>query len=1495
MSLTRFALLGFLLGMGCAIASAEAAETAARNAVQRLAETAQGAFTPVTDSATGALLVVRGASIALAGGRVSPAAAAQAWVTDQSAAFGLQPGVDEVRVERDEPMAGGGRRVLLRQFWRGLPVVGADARAIVDGEGRLRFIAAGFARELGAPRVPAMAREQAVARAAAATGIALERTGAPATLAVQRRADRDHLVWTVAFIHADGSPGSAIVDAVNGDVLDVDAGIAHAVGRVYPTDPREPLAELDLPRLLPGPPLRSNGFRIDDVLYPPVVPVAPDDYRLVPEDSGFDQVNLYWHVDHYLHDFLGPLGYTGPPDTLIVRLHFALNPEVARTSGNYVTFGTAIPGFCREPSRSHDIVYHELGHAVLYGFGVQPGGVHREASALHEGLADYFTAALTNDPAIAEWAYLVFPTGVTRVDQPAPPWDYAHYDQLAFGGGSASTSWGNSMILSSGLWDLRGQIGAAADSLVLESLAYLPTVPDWSQFANAMLQADLDHHGGRFSSAIVQQFVHRKILADATVAGWAVGTAGSLFRSVDGGNTWSVTASTAATLAGLYFLDGNNGWAVGAGQILRTTDGGLTYSTTPTSASLNSVYFPTNSTGIAVGNAGAVLRTTDGGATWNLLSPTSADLNAVYFVGTTGWIVGDGVVLKSYDSGATWASTPVPGAVLSGVYFLNTSSGWAVGTRGTFLKTTDGGTTWTRSNPVGVSLSSVRFADAVTGWVAGSSGTILKTIDGGSRWTEQHPVSADLKALYFMSSSVGWAVGLGGTVLKTTDRGTNWTRTVSGTTADLNAVQFVTIPPANVSVTVNTSPPGRSFTVDGVAFSSAVTFTWPFGSTHTIATSSPQPGPAGTQYLWAAWSDGGLISHTVRPTASATIYASFSTQYMLTTSAAEGGTVSPASGFQDAGSVVSIRATPNAGRIFSGWTGSGTGSFSGRNNPASVTMNGPISENASFGIVVSATVGTSPSGPSFTVDGIPFTGTHTFAWQFGTFHSISTISPQAVATGTLRTWSSWSDGGAIGHNVVATTDTTFTASFTAQYLLTMRAGPGGAVSPGSGFLDSASVVSIAARPNYGRVFGGWTGIGPGSYSGTDNAASVTMGGPINETAAFPAALPSGLNLSWGDAPSRGSSIRFNACNSNAGADTLIVSFVSPDTLSAFSGVEFSIMAQAEADSLPPWWRLASNSQGGCGRALGATVDFAGGPFSCRDPWSSTSAGAAAVELYPDSVPNRARIRGVAARPPTQLGQIIPGIEYYAMKLVLDHQNTVGAAVCTGCRVPVCLTLDYIMLNQGNGLPSTTIRTVRDARVAGWQGTGCADTTFFPRVLSVSPVGGPAGTKVRIEGSLFSTSDPYSNDDLTRTFIVSFNGTTAPHYTINSTKTQIDVTVPSGFTPGPVTVTNRYGSAASSTIFKSYIGPATLVLKSNPARGEAVVEFAVPEAGYTHVSVFAASGTLVRTLYSGPAAVGRTEVRWDGLSSAGTRVAPGLYFLRMDHMGTRQTRRLVLLR
>jgi uncharacterized repeat protein (TIGR02543 family) len=153
----------------------------------------------------------------------------------------------------------------------------------------------------------------------------------------------------------------------------------------------------------------------------------------------------------------------------------------------------------------------------------------------------------------------------------------------------------------------------------------------------------------------------------------------------------------------------------------------------------------------------------------------------------------------------------------------------------------------------------------------------------------------------------------------------------------------------NVQVTVQTNLAGRTFSVDGTSYTAAQTFSWQPGSTHTIATTSPQNGATGVRYVWMNWTGGGAISHTVAPTTNKTYTANFNTQYFLTMSHGTGvGTVSPTSSWRSSGAAISISATPATGYSFTNWTGSGTGSFSGTNNPASITMGGSITETATF-------------------------------------------------------------------------------------------------------------------------------------------------------------------------------------------------------------------------------------------------------------------------------------------------------------------------------------------------------------------------------------------------------------------------------------------------------------------------------------------------------------------------------------------------------------------
>ena len=137
------------------------------------------------------------------------------------------------------------------------------------------------------------------------------------------------------------------------------------------------------------------------------------------------------------------------------------------------------------------------------------------------------------------------------------------------------------------------------------------------------------------------------------------------------------------------------------------------------------------------------------------------------------------------------------------------------------------------------------------------------------------------------------------------------------------------------------------------------------GSLVTISATAPPVG-AGERFVWGGWvgsGTGGSYTGNDNPATNAvtmsgpvTQTASWTHQYQLTISGNVGG-VSPASGsWYTAGSQVVIQATAPSvvsgeRYLWNGWTGGGSGSYSGTNNPTTgseVTMNAPVTETASW-------------------------------------------------------------------------------------------------------------------------------------------------------------------------------------------------------------------------------------------------------------------------------------------------------------------------------------------------------------------------------------------------------------------------------------------------------------------------------------------------------------------------------------------------------------------
>ncbi len=101
------------------------------------------------------------------------------------------------------------------------------------------------------------------------------------------------------------------------------------------------------------------------------------------------------------------------------------------------------------------------------------------------------------------------------------------------------------------------------------------------------------------------------------------------------------------------------------------------------------------------------------------------------------------------------------------------------------------------------------------------------------------------------------------------------------------------------------------------------------------------------QYVYAAWSDGGAQSHSITaPGSAATYTATFTTQYSLTTAASPSseGSISPASEWVNAGTVVAVSATANSGNQLTGFSGA----LYGTTNPQNITMSAPATVTANF-------------------------------------------------------------------------------------------------------------------------------------------------------------------------------------------------------------------------------------------------------------------------------------------------------------------------------------------------------------------------------------------------------------------------------------------------------------------------------------------------------------------------------------------------------------------
>ena len=215
--------------------------------------------------------------------------------------------------------------------------------------------------------------------------------------------------------------------------------------------------------------------------------------------------------------------------------------------------------------------------------------------------------------------------------------------------------------------------------------------------------------------------------------------------------------------------------------------------------------------------------------------------------------------------------------------------------------------------------------------------------------------------------------------------------------------------------------------------------------------------------------------------------------FMLTMSAAAGGSISPGSGSYPENRNVRLEATAELGYVFSSWSGD----LSGSTNPVTITMDSDMNVTANFTAVPTFTLTTNAANGTVVLD--PAGGTY----NEGTVVTIR-VNPDLGYV--FSNWSGDLTGSDNPATIIMDADKNVFANFTSApiYTLTTSAADGSILlDPAGPRFTEGTVVKVEAEADPGYAFSGWIGDAL-KYSSWINPNFITMEGDKSISATFTA-------------------------------------------------------------------------------------------------------------------------------------------------------------------------------------------------------------------------------------------------------------------------------------------------------------------------------------------------------------------------------------------------------
>jgi len=237
---------------------------------------------------------------------------------------------------------------------------------------------------------------------------------------------------------------------------------------------------------------------------------------------------------------------------------------------------------------------------------------------------------------------------------------------------------------------------------------------------------------------------HSLLVAPSDAQTLFLGTHNGLYRSADGGRTWSEASLTGQDAMNLARAGEDVVWAAGHDVLARSTDAGETWEDVvpdglPHLDVHGFVVDPRDPKTLWAALAGQGLyRSTNGGESFSLVSREVGPGVMALAVTKDGRVLAGDMqrgLFASRNDGKSWKVTPP--AALMGLAVSPSDPKRVLATGPGILLSKDGGRTWDEVLPLSEGAGPVAWApsDPKTAYVVGFDKTLYETSDGGETWT----------------------------------------------------------------------------------------------------------------------------------------------------------------------------------------------------------------------------------------------------------------------------------------------------------------------------------------------------------------------------------------------------------------------------------------------------------------------------------------------------------------------------------------------------------------------------------------------------------------------------------------------------------------------------------------------------------------------------------------------------------------------------------------